>query len=132
MPRPPGTTPTERELEILQILWAFDGASLSEICEALRKERDVATTTVATVLKVMSDKGLAVRRDDRRWQAAISRHEAGRGLLDRLLNRVFDGSAQTLVTHLVKSYPLTAGEVDQLRELLDEYRASKGPSRRKR
>jgi BlaI family penicillinase repressor len=132
MARPPGTAPTDRELDILQVLWGTPSASLSEICEALRREREVATTTVATVLKVMADKGLARRTADRRWEAAVSRHQAGRGLIDRLLNRVFDGSAQTLVTHLVESHPLSTQEIDQLRELLDEYRASKQSTRRKK
>jgi predicted transcriptional regulator len=132
MPRPAGASPTDRELDILRVLWGVPSASLTEICEALRQERDVATTTVATILKVMADKGLARRTTDRRWAAAVSRDEASRGLLDRLVNRIFDGSAQTLVTHLVRSHPLTSQEIDQLWELLDEYRSSnKQPRRRK-
>jgi predicted transcriptional regulator len=58
MPRPPSTHPTDGELEILRVLWDRGPLALSELCEALRRERDVATTTVATMLRIMLDKRL--------------------------------------------------------------------------
>lgn len=121
MARPPSPSPTERELEILQVLWEAGEASLSEVREALSRERPVAATTVASMLKIMSDKGQVERTPDRRWRALVSRNTAGQGLLDRLLNVVFDGSAQRLVAHVVESHPLTKQEVDQLRKLLEDH-----------
>ena len=59
MPRPHSDQPTEGELEILQVLWDGGPLSLSAVCEALRRNREVAATTVATMLRVMSDKKLA-------------------------------------------------------------------------
>ena len=61
MPRPPSPHPTDVELEILQVLWSQGPSSLSSLCETLRTEREVAATTVATMLRVMSDKGLVKR-----------------------------------------------------------------------
>lgn len=55
MPRPPSPHPTDVELEILQVLWSSGPSSLSGVCETLRTEREVAATTVATMLRVMSD-----------------------------------------------------------------------------
>ena len=124
MARSSAPYPTDRELDILQVLWACDSFSLSEIRAALAADRPVAATTVATLLKIMSEKGLVKRTPDRRWSAAVSRAQAGQGLVDRLLRRVFDGSAQRLVAHVVESHPLRAEEIDQLRELLDAHRAS--------
>lgn len=121
MARPPSPSPTERELEILQVLWEAGEASLSEVREVLSRERPVAATTVASMLKIMSDKGQVVRTPDRRWRAVVTRDTAGKGLLDRLLNVVFDGSAQRLVAHVVESHPMTRQEVDQLRKLLEDH-----------
>ena len=50
MPRPPSTHPTDGELEILRVLWENGTSSLGAICETLRREREVAATTVATML----------------------------------------------------------------------------------
>lgn len=121
MARPPSPSPTERELEILQVLWEAGEASLSEVREVLLRERPVAATTVASMLKIMSDKGQVERTPDRRWRAVVTRDTAGKGLLDRLLNVVFDGSAQRLVAHVVESHPMTRQEVDQLRKLLEDH-----------
>lgn len=121
MARPPSPSPTERELEILQVLWEAGEASLSEVREVLSRGRPVAATTVASMLKIMSDKGQVERTPDRRWRAVVTRDTAGKGLLDRLLNVVFDGSAQRLVAHVVESHPMTRQEVDQLRKLLEDH-----------
>jgi predicted transcriptional regulator len=129
MARSRSTIPTDRELDILHVLWNAGAASVSQIREALAPAQPVAATTVSTMLKVMEDKGLAERTDDRRWQARISRDDAGRGLIDRLLDRIFDGSAERLVAHVVESRPLSADEIAQLRELLAQSRASSKASR---
>lgn len=129
MPRPRSSVPTDRELDILHVLWKAGAASVSQIRAALAPAQPIAATTVSTMLKVMEDKGLAERTDDRRWQASISRDDAGRSLIDRVLDRIFDGSAERLVAHVVESRPLSADELAQLRELLAQSRASSKTSR---
>ena len=89
-------------------------------------------TTVATLLKIMEEKGLARRTADRRWQAAVSTTQAGQGLVQRLLHRVFDGSVQRLVAHVVQSHPLSDAELDELRELLDSHKSKNLKSQAKR
>jgi BlaI family transcriptional regulator, penicillinase repressor len=121
MPRPRNPRPTDAELELLQVLWDRGPAALGEICAALREEREVATTTVATVLKVMEQKGLVVRKPGGRrslWSARVSRGAAANRLLSGVLDRVFDGSAHRLVAHLVESGRLSQREIRELRELL--------------
>ena len=123
MPRPRHPRPTDAELEILQALWDRGPAALGEICTALREQRDVATTTVATVLKVMEQKGLVTRKPGGRrslWAAKVSRGAAANRLLSGLLDRVFDGSAHRLVAHLVETGRLSPGEIRELRQLLAE------------
>jgi predicted transcriptional regulator len=123
MPRPPSTQPTDGELEILRVLWAAGPTSLSALCEAMRQERDVAATTAATMLRVMSDKGLVRRTGSGRgatWSAAVSQEKTERGMVRRMVERVFDGAADRLVAHLVEGGELSDEQLADIRALLDE------------
>lgn len=122
MPRPPSTHPTDGELEILRILWDRGPLGLGEICESLRRERDVATTTVATMLRVMLDKALVARKRAARghqWSAAVTQSATADSMLGKLMDGVFDGSAHRLVAHLVEGGQLSAKELAELRKLID-------------
>ena len=123
MPRPASTLPTERELDILQVLWEAGAAPLSHIAGALHERRGVATTTVATILKIMLDKGLVRRTRDRRWEATVSQDVTGQGIVSQLLDRVFQGSAQRMVGHILAAGDLSEHDVRELRQLLDEYKS---------
>ena len=131
MARLPGQHPTDREMEILQVLWDRQDASLGEIREVLSKDRPVAATTIASMLKIMSDKGQVERTPARRWKAIVTRSSAGQGLLDRLLNTVFDGSAQRLVAHLVESHTLSPDEIKELKALLEHHSKRSTPTSRR-
>jgi len=131
MARTPSSQPTDRELEILAALWEIGPAPLGEVCDALRRQRPLATTTVATMLKVMLDKRLVSRRRGPRgylWSARVSRSSAASGLVGRLVDCVFDGSAGRLVAHLMDEGQLSADELAEIRRLLEE----KSPQTRKR
>jgi len=122
MARPPSPHPTDGELEILRVLWECRSATLGEVCTALRRERPVATTTVATMLGVMHDKRLVRRKKTARgnqWSAAISHAAAARGMVGKLVDDVFDGSASRLVAHLVEGGRLSKRELAELRVLVD-------------
>jgi predicted transcriptional regulator len=122
MARPGSSQPTDGELEILQVLWDEGPAELGTICAALRRRRPVATTTVATMLKVMLAKKLVKRTDGERgylWSARVSRQAAASGLLGKLLDRLFHGSAGRLVAHLLEDGQLSDQDRDEIRRLLD-------------
>jgi BlaI family transcriptional regulator, penicillinase repressor len=122
MARPPSTHPTDGELEILRVLWDRGPLALSELCESMRRERDVATTTVATMLRVMLDKRLVKRKPaarGHRWSAAISQSAAAQSMVGKLVDGIFDGSAQRLVAHLVEGGQLSSKELAALRDLID-------------
>jgi len=130
MARPPSTHPTDAELEILKVLWNAGPSELGPIVTALNLERTVATTTVATTLKVMMQKGWVERRQGGRgylWAARISRNEASTGLLRKLLDRVFDGSAGRLVARLVEEGALSQRDREEIRRLLEESEEQDGP-----
>lgn len=129
MARPPSKQPTDGELEILNILWDAGPAPLGTVCDALRQQRRVAKTTVATMLKVMLEKGLVKRAEGPRgylWSAKVSRKTATSGMLRKLLDGVFEGSARRMVAHLLEEGKLSAKDREEIRRLLDEHNL--GPS----
>jgi BlaI family penicillinase repressor len=122
MPRPASVHPTDGELEILRVLWAEGPSALSSVCENLRQQRDVATTTVATMLRLMQDKKLVKRQGAGRgalWAAAVTHKRAARGMVRKLVDGVFDGSADRLITHLVEGGQLSQEQLVELRQLID-------------
>ena len=129
MARQTTPNPTERELDILRVLWDRSSATLGEICTELRRDRDVAKTTVATMLKVMLDKQLVERAPDRRWKAAVSRKATRTHVLKHLMDKLFDGSASRLVAHVLHAGSLSKADLDELQQLLEETapRESKKP-----
>ena len=134
MARPPSTQPTDGELEILKILWETGPAGLGQVHDVLRKRRGVAVTTVATMLKMMLAKDLVQREDGPRgylWTARVSRQAAVSGLIGKLVQHVFDGSARRLVAHLIEEGDLDDREREEILELLKTQKESK-PAPRKR
>src|SRR3954466_5958972 len=128
MPRPPSPHRTDGELEILRVLWERGTAPLGAICEALRREREIATTTVATILRVMLDKALVRRKPVTRghqWSAAVTQNATARSMVGKLLDGVFDGSASRHAVHLVQAGQLSANELTELRKLIDSNHVSR-------
>ena len=123
MARTPSTQPTDGELEILKILWDSGPAEFGAICTALRKRKPVAATTVATMLRVMLDKNLVKRSQGPRgyvWAARVTQKTATRTMLHKLLDRVFDGSAQRLVAHLIEEGKLSERDRREIQRMLEQ------------
>lgn len=116
--------PTDAELEILKVLWDAGPCELGRVVSGLGESRgaEVATTTVATTLKVMLQKELVIRDQGPKgylWGAAVGREETSAGMLRKLLDRVFDGSAGRLVARLVEDGSISQADRDEIRRLLD-------------
>src|SRR5271165_4120537 len=121
MARPASIHPTDGELEILQVLWQAGPSTIGQICKTLRLQRSVATTTVATMLKVMLEKKLVQRKQGKQsyvWSARTTQQSAASGMVRKLVNLVFDGSAQRLVAHLVESGQLSDEEREAVRRMM--------------
>src|ERR1700733_11732381 len=92
--------PTESELEILQVLWDRNLASVREVHEELAKSKDVGYTTTLKLMQIMHEKGL-VKRDDsfktHIYQAAVSKEKTQKHLLGKMINTLFGGSPAELV-----------------------------------
>lgn len=137
MARPASTQPTDGELEILKVLWDRGPSGLKQVCDALRRVRPAATTTVATMLKVMQEKGLVGRGEGEAargsvYSARVSREAASTGLVRRLVDMVFDGSARRLVAHMLENERLSGRDRDEIRRMLDADDAKKVEAARPR
>ena len=122
MARPPSAQPTDAELEILKVLWEHGSTGLGPVHAAIQAQRPVALTTIATTLKTMLSKGLVAREDGPRgylWSAATSRKSTATGLLGKLVQHVFDGSARRLIAHLIQEGALNDRDRDEIRALLE-------------
>ncbi len=125
MPRPASTQPTDGELEILRVLWERGPTQLSVIHRAICEEREVALTTVATMLRMMLDKNLVVREGSAKtavWKAKLTHQAAAKGMVGKLVETVFAGSAKRLVSHLVESGQITTAEIKALQTAVKKSR----------
>jgi BlaI family transcriptional regulator, penicillinase repressor len=122
MARPPARELTERELEVLQVFWKLEEATAAEARDELaRGGLDRAYTTVATLVRILLDKGfLSQQPGDRpfRYRPARSYEEVSRRLLGDLVERVFSGSREQLLVRLVEQKKLSAKERAALEAVL--------------
>jgi BlaI family penicillinase repressor len=127
-PRRPLPKPTASELEILGVLWRKGPSTVHDVRDALARGESVAYTTVLKLLQIMTDKGLVTRVAPGRphvYRAALPEAGVKRRLVADLLDRVFDGSAMSLVMQALSARPATPEELQQLRAMLDEMEGGK-------
>ena len=115
--------PTAVELEILRILWELGPSPVRQIHARLAETKGTNYSTTVKMLSVMLTKGL-VKRDDKAtphiYRAAITRDRAARRFLSELIEKVYDGSAMSLVLQALASGKASKAEIDEARKLLDQ------------
>jgi BlaI family penicillinase repressor len=132
-PRKPERTvpvPTSAELDILSALWRLEPATVREVHEKLAK--NCGYTTTLKQMQLMTEKGLLVRSERFRshvYESAVPREELQKRIAGDLMNRVFGGSAANLVMGALAARPASAGELDEIRKLIEAYSAPKGGSK---
>jgi BlaI family penicillinase repressor len=121
--RPPSATLTPQELEIMKVVWQKREATVRDVYETLLERRKVAYTTVMTMMKILEAKGhLRKRREEKAYVYRPTRPEGVvmRSMVREFINRVFNGSAQPLLVHLLKDRRLTEQEIEELARLIKE------------
>jgi predicted transcriptional regulator len=112
---------TNRELDVMSVLWDLGSATVAEVQERLPD--DLAYTTVLTILRTLEEKG-RVRHEEEgrayRYIPVVGREEAGASAVRRLVRKVFRGSPEQLLTHLVAERALTAEQINRMKALLDK------------
>jgi len=103
---------------IMAVLWRRGEATTAEVHEALRAERGLALTTIATMLRKMEDKGVVVHRAEGRqfvYRPTVTEDEIRQSMVGELVERLFDGDAKALVAHLVSEHEIDATDLTELR-----------------
>ncbi|MFK7741727.1 MAG: BlaI/MecI/CopY family transcriptional regulator [Planctomycetota bacterium] len=125
--------PTERELQILKVLWDRGEATVREVYEALREQLPIVQNTVQAFLRIMEDKQLVSHTTRGRsfvYRAELDRDPTSKRLVSSVLDGVFDGALDALVASALSVKKPNNKELERLRELLAEHeKGSKGPKR---
>jgi predicted transcriptional regulator len=124
MARPKASELTERELEVMHRFWRGGEQTVAEVRDELAAAgRDLAYTTVATLVRILVEKGFLKQTNDERpfrFRAIRSFEEVSGNLVTDLIHRVFDGSREQLLVRLIEQRKLTAAERAALQKILEE------------
>ncbi len=130
MARPKAKELTERELELMHIFWRQGEMTAAELREQLAGEgRDLAYTTVATLVRILMEKGFLEQTNEERpfrYQPVRSYEEVSGSLLTDLIEKVFGGSREQLLVRLMEQRKLTRQERETLDEILNSKRIASG------
>lgn len=122
MPRPASSQPTDVELQILSVLWERGPSPVREIHKRLEADKGTNYSTTVKMLSVMLEKGLVKRDENVRphvYRAAYSQDRTQKRMLAALIDRVYNGSAMSLVLQALSSRPASKAELEEIRELID-------------
>jgi predicted transcriptional regulator len=114
---------TEAELDIMDALWQAREGTVREIMAHLPPARELAYTTVATMLRILEQKGFATSRLEQRklvYAPALERQPYERRGLRHVVQRLFGGDPLSLVRALVDDTELSEAELAELQALVDE------------
>lgn len=134
MARPKTEHPTPAELEVLKILWERGPSTVREVMELLQEVhgRRRAYTSVMSLMNVMTDKGLVRRKPQGRaflYAPRVRQEQTLGEMVGDLWQRAFEGSASTLVTHLLEEAHPTHEELAEIRKAINSYARGQGNDR---
>ncbi|HEX6892659.1 MAG TPA: BlaI/MecI/CopY family transcriptional regulator [Chryseolinea sp.] len=114
---------TEKELEILQIVWSRDAVSVKDVHEALGGHDSNGYTTILKMMQIMHEKGLVTRQKRGKlhlYKAVHSLENTRKHLLDKMIQTVFQGSASQLVMSALGTSKSSKEELKQIKEYLEK------------
>ena len=138
MSPPPDQSPlSDAQREIMEIIWDRGEATVSEVREVILRNRDIARNTVQTVMVRLEEKGWLKHRTSGRtfvYAANIPRRSSLGAKVSQMVDRMFAGSADELMTALLEYRGLSADEADRIRAMIDdaEMNSETQPQRRRK
>jgi BlaI family transcriptional regulator, penicillinase repressor len=115
--------PTEKELEILQILWENDDVSVKDVHESLGGEAANGYTTILKLMQIMHEKGLVSRERSGKlhlYKAILSQESTRQQMVDKMIDTVFQGSAAQLVLSALGNNRSSKEELLEIRKYLEK------------
>lgn len=122
----------ERELDVMAVLWELGSGTVTEVRDKLPV--DLAYTTVLTILRNLEEKEFVTHKSEGRayrYFPKVARNAAQRTVVARLVDKLFQGSPEQLIAHLVEGESLTADELKRLRAQL-AVQAERAPKAKRR
>lgn len=126
---PDATQLTDLQIALLRVLWDRREATVAEIAEALRPDRDLAPTTIATLLSRLEKRGVVSHTAQGRqyvYRARVSEGEVRRSMVSGLTNLMFGGDVAALMSHLLDVGSVRPGDLEKVRALIAEAEGRKG------
>jgi BlaI family transcriptional regulator, penicillinase repressor len=105
----------------MKLLWAGGETSVAILHQCLQDEKELAYTTIATMLRKMEARGLVRHRLEGRsfiYRAAVREEAVTRGMANHLVDRLFEGSLTDVVSHLLSTREVSRDELTQLQRLI--------------
>ena len=106
---------------MMQVIWRLGACTVHQVQESLRPERDLAYTSVSTIVRILEQKGYVTSHKEGRghlYDATITKEAYQAMSLEHLVSNVFDGAPALLVQRLLDSTKLSAEELDRIRATL--------------
>lgn len=133
MPRTASKHPTELELQILKIFWNRGPLAVRDVRQGLidTADRSLAHTSVVTTLNTMERKGYLKKTQVGNaylFEALIARDAVSQGIVDDMVDQLFDGSAASLMLSLLGSDKISPDEHQELRKLIESHRKEEANS----
>jgi BlaI family penicillinase repressor len=122
MPRKKTTVPTEKEMQILSILWSRGASTVREVNTIMNRDSDTGYTTTLKLMQIMYDKGLLKRDDSTKTHVyfpANSEEQIQSQVVGNLLDRVFAGSTEKLMMRVLSSQHVTLDELSSLKKMIE-------------
>jgi predicted transcriptional regulator len=114
---------TETELELMSILWKLGEGSVADVMEHLPKERDLAYTSVSTILRILEQKEVLKTRKEGRghiYTPLLEKDSYEAKTVKHVIERVFDGTPVALVRQLLGSVKLSEKDLQELKLLIEQ------------
>jgi predicted transcriptional regulator len=112
---------TEVELEIMTAVWELGECTIKDVQKRLPKNRPLAYTSVATIIKILENKNVLGRNEkEHTYFPLLVRKDYESRTLRHVADRVFQGNPSSMVARLIDESDLSAEELRSLRKLLDE------------
>lgn len=113
---------TEVELQFMNVVWALNECTVKEVQTEISKDRELAYTSVATIMKILEGKGiLKSAKSDKAhiYTSLISKENYEKQSLEHLADNLFQGDSSLMVMHLLDNSKLTKKDLQAIREVLD-------------
>ena len=115
--------PTESELEILQVLWNNESATVRTVHEELSKTKESGYTTTLKLMQIMFEKGLVTRDDSNKthiYQPAVTREKTQKQFLNKMIDTLFSGSSANLVLQALGGHTASEEELEKIQLLIND------------